>query len=306
LKIIHTILSKDLAAFFFFAFAIRSNKASSDLCPNNSMPFYTDQLGRTIELEHPPKRIISLVPSQTELLFDLGLNEEVAGITKFCVHPVDWFRTKQRVGGTKQLKAEKIKALQPDLIIANKEENVQEQIEELEMHFPVWISDVNNLDDAVRMISDIGDITGKQPAALKMANRIKNDFAQLRPAGPAIRTCYLIWRQPHMTIGGDTFINDMLERAGFENIFRERTRYPTISAEELKANNCQLILLSSEPFPFQQRHADEWKQQLPATPILFADGEMFSWYGSRLLKAPAYFKELRNQALSLSHAAGNG
>src|ERR1700741_3198050 len=108
---------------------------------------FIDQTGRKISIPQIPQRIISLVPSQTELLFDLGLDKEVVGITKFCVHPPEWFQTKTRVGGTKQLKIDLIKQLQPDLIIANKEENVKEQIEELEKHFPVWISDVNNLED---------------------------------------------------------------------------------------------------------------------------------------------------------------
>ncbi|MGN6166517.1 MAG: ABC transporter substrate-binding protein [Flavisolibacter sp.] len=278
------------------------------------MSLFVDQLNRTIELNSVPNKIISVVPSQTELLFDLSLNEQVIGITKFCVHPQQWFETKTRVGGTKNLHLEKIKQLKPDLIIANKEENVKEQIETLAKDFPVWISDINNLHDALQMMNAIGAITGKQNEAEKLNTGIKTNFAsltsnkvsnerlhveQLQTQNSKLKTAYLIWKDPYMTVGGDTFINDMLNYAGFENIFSQLSRYPQITIEQLRVANCQLLLLSSEPFPFKQKHIDELKDQLPNTKITLADGEMFSWYGSRLLKAPAYFKELQIQALSL-------
>jgi len=269
------------------------------------MPFYTDQLKRTIELPHPPKRIISLVPSQTELLFDLGLKDEVVGITKFCVHPESWFRKKTRVGGTKQLDLKKIKELKPDLIIANKEENVREQIEELDKDFPVWISNINSLDDAIEMIESLGEITNKQLKAKEISNGVKENFSLLPVQNRPQPTCYLIWQNPMMTVGGDTFISNMMNRAGFQNIFENQTRYPEITIEQLKAQNCKLLLLSSEPFPFKQKHIDQLRPLLPNIKIILVDGEMFSWYGSRLLKAPAYFELLRNQVLSLRHAAGD-
>ena len=278
------------------------------------MPLFVNQLNRTIELNSAPRKIISVVPSQTELLFDLGLNEEVIGITKFCVHPQQWFKTKTRVGGTKNLHFEKIKELQPDLIIANKEENVKEQIETLAIDFPVWISDVNNLQDALQMMTAIGEIIGKQNEAIKLITQIKTNFASLtnkqiskenfhskqrQTQNPKLKTAYLIWKDPYMTVGGDTFINDMLNYAGFKNIFSQLSRYPQITIEQLRSANCQLLILSSEPYPFKQKHIDELKDQLPNTKIILADGEMFSWYGSRLLKAPTYFKQLQIQALSL-------
>lgn len=268
----------------------------SDLCvKQNTVPLYIDQLARAIELNQPPKRIVSLVPSQTELLFDLGLNEEVIGITKFCIHPKQWFQSKTRVGGTKQLHPEKIKQLRPDLIIANKEENVQEQIEELAKDFPVWISDVNNLNDALEMINSIGEITGKSTEAKKIIDQITENFSQLPTSNPKFLSCYLIWKDPYMTIGGDTFISNLLHRAGFENGFASQLRYPSISIEQLQTVNCQLLLLSSEPFPFKQKHVAELQSLLPQTKILLVDGEMFSWYGSRLIKAPQYFRQLQNQ-----------
>jgi len=268
------------------------------------MPQYIDQLGRKIEINKTPQKIISLVPSQTELLFDLGLDEEVIGITKFCVHPEHWFKTKTRVGGTKQLHLEKIKQLQPDLLIANKEENVQQQIEELAKDFLVWVSDINNLNDALEMISVIGKIVNKEEKVKQISNGIQESFAQLQTANHKLQTCYLIWKDPFMTIGGDTLINDMLNHAGFQNLFEEQTRYPEITIEQLQTKNCQLLLLSSEPFPFKQKHIAELQPLLPNTKIILVDGEMFSWYGSRLLKAPAYFQQLQNQVLSLTHARG--
>lgn len=253
---------------------------------------FIDQTGHTVTLAHKPGRIISLVPSQTEFLADLGLDKEVVGITKFCIHPEHWFRNKTRVGGTKQLKMDIIHQLQPDLIIANKEENVKEQIESLAKAYPVWISDIKNLEDALVMIRETGLLTGKQMAAKKITEQIAEGFAALRTPGYKIRTCYLIWKDPYMTVGSDTFIHNMLEAAGFENVFSERKRYPVISIEDMKQSGCDLLLLSSEPFPFKQKHIDELQQQLPNTQIMLVDGEMFSWYGSRLLKAPHYFQQL--------------
>jgi len=258
------------------------------------MPVFTDQTGRTVSITSA-KRIVSLVPSQTELLSDLGLNEAVVGITKFCVHPEEWFRNKTRVGGTKQVKMDIIHRLQPDLIIANKEENVKEQIEELAKHYPVWVSDVSKLEDAYEMIEQIGIITGKQNASTRIADRIQENFSGLLTPDSRLLTAYLIWQNPYMAAGGDTFIHSMLQAAGFENIFKNETRYPETGISGLKTANCQQILLSSEPFPFKQEHIDELQRYLPGTKILLVDGEMFSWYGSRLQYAPAYFCKLQNE-----------
>lgn len=257
------------------------------------MPVFKDQVRRTIIIETNPSRIISLVPSQTELLADLGLNTEVVGITKFCVHPQEWFHNKTRVGGTKQLHLNTIHKLQPDLIIANKEENVKEQIEELEKHFPVWVSDVNNLDDAYEMISMIGTITGKEKLAAAIKEGIKKEFTLL-PSIHSPHSCvYLIWQNPYVTVGGDTFINSMLSTAGFVNCYVDSNRYPVTTIDDIKNKDPELIILSSEPFPFKQKHIDELQIHFPDTKIIIADGEMFSWYGSRLIKSPAYFKTLQ-------------
>lgn len=261
----------------------------------------TDQIGRRVELAGTPRRIVSVVPSQTELLHDLGLREEVVGITKFCIHPEEWFRSKTRIGGTKQLDLQKILALQPDLVIANKEENVQSQVEELAQHVPVWTSDVNTLDDALRMITQIGTLVGRSEKAAELAQAIKEDFSHIPPvSGKGPKTCYLIWKDPYMTVGGDTFIHDMLQRSGFTNLFAPASRYPEVSIDRLKELGCEVLLLSSEPYPFKEKHQRELQALLPGTKITLADGEAFSWYGSRLLHSPSYFIQLREQIAMIS------
>ncbi len=257
------------------------------------MPSYTDQLKRTITLPNLPARIVSLVPSLTELLFDLGLEEEVVGITKFCIHPEQWFRSKTRIGGTKNVHIDKVRELQPDLIIANKEENVAEQVHALEQIAPVWISDIGNIKDALQMIQNIGDITGRSEKAAMMVMQLKNDLAEIQSltaSVPKIRTAYLIWKDPYMTIGSDTFIHEILSIAGLENVFAGRTRYPEITLDEIRSNGTELVLLSSEPYLFQQKHIEELSGQLPGIHIALADGEMFSWYGSRMLQLLPYLR----------------
>ena len=236
-------------------------------------------------------RIISLVPSQTELLSSLGLDKEVVGITKFCVHPEAWFRSKKRIGGTKQLHFEAIVALNPDLIIGNKEENNREDILKLSEKYPVWMSDVQNLDDAEQMIQSIGKITNREEKASEINQDIKTGFQQLPRLKYPLRTLYLIWKNPYMAAGTNTFINDILMRCGFINVVQE-SRYPELSMPKIKSLNPELILLSSEPFPFKGKHSEEVKRRFPQSSILEVDGEMFSWYGSRLQLAHQYLKDL--------------
>jgi ABC-type Fe3+-hydroxamate transport system substrate-binding protein len=252
-----------------------------------------DMMGRSIRLSTSLKRIVSVVPSQTELLYDLGLNDEVVGITKFCIHPDEWFHSKTRIGGTKKLNIEAILALKPDVVFANKEENTQAELEELAQHVPVWISDVRNLDDALRMIEMMGDMLDKEDAAERLIQKIKSDFAGLVPLANPKKAIYLIWREPYMSINSDTFIHDLLNRCGLVNLSANRTeRYPQLSPEQLHALNPELVLLSSEPFPFAEKHIAELQRLLPKARIGLVDGEAFSWYGSRLCQSAPYFKQL--------------
>ncbi len=280
-----------------------------------------DQLGREMEISVPCRRIVSVVPSQTELLYDLGAWDQVAGVTRFCVHPRQETLKKEKVGGTKKLNASKIQGLDPDLILGNMEENNKEQIEELERQYPVWLSDVRTIPDALSMIRSVGSLTGKMEEAEGIAQRIDEDFRELdrvvgERKGPPKRVAYFIWKDPYMVVGSDTFIDRMLRRCGWVNAFsreefpdirtREEApdysgRYPQVSLGDIEWAAPDLLLLSSEPFPFREKkHGPEFRSILPGAEVRVVDGEMFSWYGSRLLQAPAYFRELLS---SLSEAA---
>jgi ABC-type Fe3+-hydroxamate transport system substrate-binding protein len=255
---------------------------------------FTDQMGHQVEIAAPPQRIISLVPSQTELLFDLGLEDRLVGLTKFCLHPKEKVKSKTVIGGTKNFHFEVIRQLQPDLIIGNKEENYLEGIRALQEQYPVWMSDMHTLEEALAMIRETGKITGTAARAARLTHTISQEFAALAPGKP-IRAAYLIWQEPFMAVGRGTFIQDMLGRAGFANVFHDRSRYPVVEAEELRQAQPQVILLSSEPYPFREKHLAAFREICPQAQVLLVDGEMFSWYGSHLRLAPAYFGQLRRQ-----------
>ena len=248
-------------------------------------------MGREVDVPIQPKRIISLVPSQTELLFDLGLENRVIGITKFCIHPKEWFTSKTRIGGTKQFNFDKIDALNPDLIIGNKEENDERQVKQLMGKYPVWMSDIANLNEALLMVSSIGEITHTSDKSDSIVAEIKQNFSELIPLSSHKKTLYLIWRNPYMAVGKSTFIDEMLTKCGLVNVL-SKPRYPKLTYDDIKLLNPDLILLSSEPYPFKEKHITELQELLPKAKIKLVDGELFSWYGSRLLKVPEYFKQL--------------
>lgn len=250
----------------------------------------SDQLNEPIHFSFPPKRIVSLVPSQTELMADLSLEHEVVGITKFCVHPQEWINEKQIVGGTKNFWFDAIDELNPDLIIGNKEENYREGILHLKKKYPVWMSDIVTLEDSLSMINSIGAITNKLENAELIVRQIQDSFAGLRKIKPQ-QVLYLIWRKPWMAAGCNTFIHSVLEKIGLQNILKD-SRYPVLNDDDIKTYSPSLIFLSSEPYPFREQHIEEIKQISPSSKIILVDGEMFSWYGSRLIQAPNYFNSL--------------
>lgn len=254
-----------------------------------------DMMGRRVEVPAKPQRIISLVPSQTELLYALGLTHEVVAQTIFCIHPEQMHQLKPKIGGTKKIKLDLIRSLQPDLIIGNKEENDKDQLEALMQEFPVWISDIKNLDEALQMISQIGDLVQKKAESNQLVNNIQAEFNNLLGQTEPKKCLYLIWREPWMAAGNDTFINDMLLRMGCHNAANKLARYPTLTLEEIIVLNPDLVFLSSEPYPFKEKHIDELKVLLPNAKIVLVDGELFSWYGSRLLYSANYFKQLINK-----------
>ena len=253
-----------------------------------------DQLNRSLLINKIPQHIVSLVPSQTELLVDLGLEDAVMGITKFCVHPNHLRKTKTIVGGTKNINFDKIADLQPDIIICNKEENTQEIVETFKNIAPVYVSDIISIQDNFRLILDFGRIFNLETKAKKLINNIKQrleDFNSYIASKPHLKVVYFIWKEPWMVVGNGTFINGLLKLNRFENVFQNQNRYPKIDLKSLQHLNIDIILLSSEPYPFKQKNIEEIQQYTNAK-ILLVDGEYFSWYGSRLLKAFKYFKTL--------------
>ena len=250
----------------------------------------TDQMGFKVSLPSPPQRIISLVPSQTELLASLEMDNEVVGITRFCIHPQHWRQKKVIVGGTKHFDFDAIDRLSPDLIIGNKEENYLEGIEQLRKKYPVWMSDISSLPGALDMIRSVGRLVGRELQGDELAKDIENRVQNLSPSrkGSAL---YFIWKEPWMVAGTETFIDDMLTRAGFENII-QRSRYPELTEDEILHLSPDFVFLSSEPFPFQDKHVKEVQTKFPKSKVMLVDGEMFSWYGSRLQLSCDYFSNL--------------
>ena len=257
-------------------------------------------MNRTIRLGAIPRRIVSLVPSQTELLFDLGLGERVLGITKFCIHPEEWFRSKTRVGGTKNVDIEKVKALQPDLIIGNKEENSKEDIEALEKIAPVWMSDIFTLEDSIEMINLLGGALCVEDESNKLVGLIGAEFQKLQHfiqeevSVKSLNVAYFIWKNPDMLAGKNTFIDDMLRKCGLNN-YSDEERYPIFKVDSNKS--LDYIFLSSEPFPFKDKEVDHYSKSYPNSNVLIVDGECFSWYGSRVKLAPNYFIELLKKVI---------
>jgi ABC-type Fe3+-hydroxamate transport system substrate-binding protein len=259
-----------------------------------------DQLNRSIQINQIPKRIVSLVPSQTELIYDLGLESSIVGITKFCVHPHHLISNVSVVGGTKQVHFDKIKILNPDIILCNKEENTQEMIEELEKIAPVHLSDIYSIEDCLELINMYGSLFSVEDKAEKIITKIKKEQQEFHfhiKNQPQLKTAYFIWKNPWMVAAKNTFINALLSESKFENYFKELERYPEIDLEKELDKDVEVIMLSTEPFPFKEEHVKELKLKFPQAKVLLVDGEMFSWYGSRLIKVFDYFKRLHLQYL---------
>lgn len=241
-------------------------------------------------------KVVSLVPSITEALFDLGLTEhEVVGRTKFCIHPAEKVKNVSVIGGTKNIHVDKIKALQPDLILANKEENVKEQVEALMDDFKVIVTDIETVEDNRLLLESLGKLFHKEEQARAFNLKIREALNQAAPDSK-LKAAYLIWKNPYMTVGSDTFIDKILAATGFENFFKDRKRYPEITTGDLAG--ADVIMLSSEPFPFKEKHIEELKAVYPDKKIMIVDGEAFSWYGTHIARCGDYFKELIHEVNS--------
>lgn len=261
------------------------------------MPTVTDARNHTLTLDQAPRRIVSLVPSQTELLASLGLDEDVVGLTRFCERPDHWRSEKTIVGGTKQVDLDTTRDLTPDLILANREENTEEDVEALDEIAPVFVTEVKTVQDALEMIRTVGLLTETTEQTSTLVGRIISRFESL-PEFPPLRAAYFIWREPYMTVGGDTFIHDVMTRGGLVNAFGESTRYPEVDLDDLADMDLDVVLCASEPFPFHKKKdkfTADLREAVSETPVAVVDGQPFSWYGPRLLETPSYLKTLRER-----------
>ena len=257
-----------------------------------------DQLQRDVILKAPPKRIISLVPSQTELLVDLGLENYIVGVTKFCVHPIGFKNSKQIVGGTKNINLEIIRGLNPDIILCNKEENTKEIVGACEKIAPTHVSNIFTINDSKQLIKQYGILFSCEEKAALLNKSIDHKYLEFKTEVSSMsikKAAYFIWRKPWMVVANNTFIHHVLEINNFKNNYANQERYPEIELNTLRESiDLDYILLSSEPFPFGEKHKQEILKEIPNVRVVLVDGEMFSWYGSRLLKAFDYFKKLHN------------
>jgi ABC-type Fe3+-hydroxamate transport system substrate-binding protein len=255
------------------------------------MSTYTDGLHRALEVKTSPQRIVSLVPSITETLFTFGLNEEIAGVTTFCVEPGNLVAGKLKVGGTKTLDVEQIIALEPDLVLANAEENREQDIRQLVRRgLTVFVTFPRTVAAAISMMKQIADMTGAMDNArpvIEAAEAALNDVRNAS-AGRRIRVFCPIWRRPWMTIGRDTYMSDFITVCGGVNIFADRhDRYPRMELEEVARRAPQIILLPDEPYPFAPKHIQEFSRY-PYVPAVrdnrvhLIDGKDLCWYGPRM------------------------
>jgi len=251
-----------------------------------------DQSERSFIINQPVKKVVSLVPSVTETLIFLGLKEQMAGRTKFCLHPQVHVEHIPVVGGTKSIDIEKVIYLNPDLIIGSKEENEKEQIITLAEQFPVYVNDVIDLPSCYNFIEAMGNIFSLENAAQDLIFSIRNSFEnKMFFFNP--RIIYLIWHKPFMTIGKNTFIDSILKQSGLYNIFGHLERYPQITEQQIQEAEADYILLSTEPYPFNENHCREFEKIFKGSKVMLVDGEMFAWYGSHLLKSASYFQQLK-------------
>ena len=233
-------------------------------------------------------RIVSLCPSLTELVFDLGRGEELVGRTKFCVHPVGRVQRIESVGGTKNPKIARIVELAPDLVLMNEEENRREDADALAAAgLPLHVSFPRDVGETATMVRDIGSALGNAGEAERIAADIEGRAARVRESARGtqpVRYAYLIWRNPWMVAGGDTFVTAMLALPGGVNVFADHPeRYPVVTPVDLAAADPDAVLLSSEPFPFKEKHAEELTSAtgLSRDRVHLVDGELLTWHGSR-------------------------
>lgn len=256
-----------------------------------------DQMGRSVDLPAPPQRIVSLCPSLTETLVHMGLGGRLVGRTRFCIHPAEEMRRLPHVGGTKDVNMERLRALQPDLVIGEKEENTPEMAAAISAEFPLLMTDVVDLATADAMLALLGDATGLAAEAKAIADAVAASWGRVEALSPPVTCLYLIWKNPWMVVGANTFIDSVLEKCGFINLARGlQGRYPMLEEKDFLQLSPQIVLLSTEPFPFKESHVAELQEIASGGKAMLVDGEMFSWYGSHMVGVENYLNLLLRNA----------
>ncbi len=249
---------------------------------------FTDHLNRTVEINGVPQRVVSLVPSITETLADLGLAKHLVAVTRFCKYPLELTKLLPKAGGPKNIDIDKIVDLQPHLVIAVKEENDKEQVLKLAEQVPVIVFDINSVEDAFNMLDGLGAVFDRADVTAGVINSIKQKLEKYSPAGSYKKTMYLIWKNPWMAAGRSAFIGAMMKVAGFDNFISGR--YPQVSRQEFEKANT--LLLATEPYHFTESDRQQLLEEYPDKNVIIVDGEMFTWYGTHMLKAIDYFERL--------------
>lgn len=258
-----------------------------------------DAIGQPHAPAGPGARIVSLVPSITELLFDLGVGDRVVGRTGFCIHPRDAVRDVPKVGGTKDVKLDALRALAPTHVIVNVDENEAETVDAIRAFVPhVIVTHPNAPEDNLALYRLLGAIFGAQARAAQLTAELANELGVCRATDwRRERVLYLIWKDPWMTVASDTYIARTLACVGWDvppstGGFAGANRYPVIASLDAAAAAVDRVLLSSEPFMFRAQHVAELQARL-TVPVDLIDGEMTSWYGSRAIHGLAWLREFR-------------
>ena len=250
-----------------------------------------DDLGKTIFINKIPKRIVSLCPSITETLCELGLSDKIIACTDYCIHPIDKVKNINKIGGPKNFSEEKILKLSPDIIFAVKEENDANKIINISKKITTYVFDINSIKEGIELIKALGNIFEIQNIANVFIEKILEGYKNLPKVNSNIQSLYLVWKNPYIAVGGGSFIDSVLNKLNLRNCLRNsEKKYPKINLNNFE-NNFDLIILPSEPYRFSNKDIDELENVFPEKVIIKVDGEMFSWYGTHQLKAISYFNK---------------
>jgi ABC-type Fe3+-hydroxamate transport system substrate-binding protein len=243
-----------------------------------------DVLGRTFSFSAPPRRVVSLVPSITETLFALGAGEDVVGITDFCIFPPNL--ALPRLGGTKNPRVEEIRALAPDLVHMNLEENLRRHGDAIETFAPVFLTEPKSVEDVEALLGQLGAIHDRRERAAELVNELRAEKAAL-PRRSFSFACP-IWKDPWMWCGGDTYVSALVRCAGGRNVIGDRMRYPQLALEDVLALHPDVVFLPDEPYLFTQADAEGIGGTRVIGPF---PGHLFTWHGSRTIEGLRYLRE---------------